>query len=104
MSFKKFFVLISLFLLILNGKSIYAACSNGKCDSTDEYPAYIEELSNKKNELSNSKNTLANQIKLLDSQYQLTLTKITQTENSIKSKEVEIENQKKWYFITRKRN
>ena len=69
----------------------YSACSEGKCDSPDEYPKHIEELTNKKNELASSKNTLANQLKLLDSQYQLTLVKIAQTESSIKSLEIEID-------------
>ena len=81
-------VLISFFLL--TNSLVYGACSEGKCDTIEEYPKYIEELSTKRAELSKSKNTLANQLKLLDSQYQLTLLKINQTEYSIKALEIEI--------------
>lgn len=85
---KKSFILVLVFLF--STKSVYSACNEGKCDSMDEYPAYINELSTKKDNLSKSKNTLSNQIQLLDSQYQLTLTKITQTERSIATLEKEI--------------
>lgn len=81
-------VLISFFLLFTN--LVYGACREGKCDTPEELPNHILELTNKKKELENSKNTLSNQLKLLDSQYQLTLIKITQTENSIKNLENEI--------------
>jgi len=85
-----FFFLI-IFCLFFQTNFAYSACKEGKCDSQDEYPKYIEELTNKRNELAASKNTLSNQLKLLDSQYQLTLIKITQTENSIKTLEKEID-------------
>lgn len=83
-----FLVLISLFLLTKN--FVYSACNDGKCDTAEEYPKYINELTAKKDELSKSKNTLSNQLKLLDSQYQLTLLKINQTESSINTLEKEI--------------
>lgn len=81
-------VLISFFLLTKG--LVYGACIEGKCDTPEELPNHILDLTNKKKELEKSKNTLSNQLKLLDSQYQLTLIKITQTENSIKILENEI--------------
>jgi len=82
------FIVVSLFFSFT--RLVYSACNNGKCDSIEEYPKYIEELVSKKNELSSAKNTLSNQLKLLDSQYQLTLLKINQTEASINTLETEI--------------
>ena len=82
-------VLISFFLL--TNSLVYGACSEGKCDTPEEYPKYIQELTNKKKELENSKNILAKYLKFLDSQYQLTLINISQTENSIKILEKEID-------------
>lgn len=89
----KFVLSLLFFSFFLSSKSlIYGLCSEGKCDSIEEYPKYINELTNKRNDLSKSKNTLSNQLKLLDSQYQLTLLKIYQTEYSIRSLEKEISN------------
>lgn len=52
----------------------------------------INEYSAKLLELGKAKDTLANQIKIIDSQISLTLLKITQTENSVKLLEEDIEN------------
>lgn len=85
-----FLVLLPFFLSTNN--LVYGACSDGKCDTPNEYSDYRKELESQYNQTVTKKNTLANQLKLLDSQYQLTLLKINQTEYSINSLEKEIAN------------
>ena len=82
--FKKIvFLLLTLSFFLFNPIVLYA-------DETDDIQNKIIEYTQKLSELGTAKNTLANQIKILNSQYDLTLLKITQTENSIKSLEKEI--------------
>ena len=61
-----------------------------RADETEDIQNKITEYTQKLSELGATKNTLANQIKILDSQYDLTLLRITQTENSIKTLDQEI--------------
>jgi len=63
-----------------------------RADETQDLQNKIAEYTQKLSELGSAKNTLSNQIKILTSQYDLTLLKITQTENSIKSLDKEINN------------
>jgi len=90
---KKIVVLFSLLLFLLTPIIVFADnCDPGKCDSGDNncLQEVQKACSQKLSELGTSKNTLANQIKIIDSQVELTLLKITQTENTIKTLEKEI--------------
>lgn len=80
---KKFTVLFLLISFLLTPKTIFAE------DATD-LSNKIAEYTQKLNQLGTAKNTLSNQIKIIDSQVALTLLKITQTENTIKTLEKEI--------------
>ena len=84
--FKKIvFLVLTLSFFLLNPAISHA-------DETEDIQNKITEYSQKLDELGKAKNTLANQIKILTSQYDLTLLKITQTENSIKTLDQEINN------------
>lgn len=92
--FKKSFFLFLATLFFLTNPIISLAddCDPSKCGSEDT--GCLEQVqtacTQKLSELGTAKNTLANQIKILNSQYDLTLLKITQTENSIKILDKEI--------------
>ena len=84
--FKKIvFLFLALSFFLLNPVA-------SRADETQDLQNKIAEYTQKLSELGSAKNTLSNQIKILTSQYDLTLLKITQTENSIKSLDKEINN------------
>lgn len=85
MSKKIVFLFLALSFFLLNPITSHA-------DEAEDLQNKITEYTQKLSELGTAKNTLANQIKILNSQYDLTLLKITQTENSIKTLDREINN------------
>lgn len=74
---KTVFLFLTLLLFLINPVVLHAE---------DDEASLLKKLE----ELSKTKNTLSNQIKILNSQYELTLLRITQTENSIKTLDKEI--------------
>lgn len=92
--FKKivFLFLVILFFSINPIAAFADDCDPSSCSSGDsDCLKKVQDACTKKlSELSTTKNTLSNQIKILNSQYDLTLLRITQTENSIKTLDREI--------------
>ncbi len=87
--FKKIVLIFSIFAFVFSQTSFLVKAAD---DEQTKLQNQINEYSAKLLELAKAKDTLANQIKIIDSQINLTLLKITQTENSVKLLEEDIDN------------
>ena len=86
---KKIVLIFSIFAFVFSQTSLMIKAED---EVVTDLQKQINEYSAKLLELAKAKDTLANQIKIIDSQISLTLLKITQTENSVKLLEEDIDN------------